>query len=269
MRRRLRSIGGASNCTASVQGTVLPAVGNCSVSQCTSHLHSGKPICSTWVLHVGCAGHGRKSGRAKLENDAAHVGIGHSLESRGTARAPEVGDFLLGGPDGGCLWGLDSPHFPVPPLPPTVGTVEETPQPTIERAVALIKKWEGFREQAYWDYSRWSIGYGTSATEGQVITEVEAEKELREHVTHLVKFISDDLPSNCSNRIAGLASFAYNVGLGAYRRSTLRKAMRVGDLDKVSVEFSKWVKANGVVIDGLKNRRREEAAIVSSPCESD
>jgi len=48
--------------------------------------------------------------------------------------------------------------------------------------IDFIKSWEGFSATAYYDVSRWSVGYGTVGYEGEVVTEEEAAKRLQEVV---------------------------------------------------------------------------------------
>ena len=63
------------------------------------------------------------------------------------------------------------------------------------------------------------------------------------------------------NQIDALISFAFNVGLGNFSRSTLLKKIGDNDLSGAAKEFLKWNKAAGKVIEGLAKRRLVEAAI--------
>lgn len=58
-----------------------------------------------------------------------------------------------------------------------------------------------------------------------------------------------------------LVSFAFNVGLGALQRSTLRMKHNRGDYASVPKEFLKWSKAGGKVLRGLLARRKDEAKL--------
>lgn len=53
-------------------------------------------------------------------------------------------------------------------------------------------------------------------------------------------------------------SFTYNVGVGAFCRSTLNKKLNAGDYDGACDELLKWNKAGGKVLPGLTKRRQEE-----------
>lgn len=53
--------------------------------------------------------------------------------------------------------------------------------------IELIKKCEGFSKYKYWDYSQWTIGYGTGVGADEYpdgITEEEAEKLLKTRWVH-------------------------------------------------------------------------------------
>ena len=66
------------------------------------------------------------------------------------------------------------------------------------------------------------------------------------------------------NQYDALVSFIFNVGAGAFHRSTLLRRIRARELlsgnADVEQEFSRWVRAGGVVSRGLVARRKREAA---------
>lgn len=63
------------------------------------------------------------------------------------------------------------------------------------------------------------------------------------------------------NQFDALVSFAFNVGEGAFRGSTLLKKLNAGDYSGAAAEFAKWNKARGRVLKGLVRRRKEEAEL--------
>ncbi len=64
------------------------------------------------------------------------------------------------------------------------------------------------------------------------------------------------------NQIGALASFCFNVGIGALKSSTLLRKFNRGDpADEVAREFLKWNKGGGRVLPGLTRRRAAEAAL--------
>jgi lysozyme len=114
---------------------------------------------------------------------------------------------------------------------------------------------------AYWDVSRWSIGYGTQSFEGETITPEEAERRLQEKVEWLFDRISKKCPECTTNQLASLISFTYNVGLGNLLRSSLFRYTLAGEHEKAAKEFRKWVSAGGEKLEGLKKRREKERRV--------
>ena len=55
-----------------------------------------------------------------------------------------------------------------------------------------------------------------------------------------------------------LVSFAFNVGTGAFKRSTLLKRVNARKFADVPAQFRRWNRAGGKVSRGLKNRRERE-----------
>jgi len=53
-------------------------------------------------------------------------------------------------------------------------------------------------------------------------------------------------------------SFTYNVGAGAFCRSTLAKKLNEGKYEEACTELKKWVYAGGKTLPGLVNRREQE-----------
>jgi GH24 family phage-related lysozyme (muramidase) len=116
----------------------------------------------------------------------------------------------------------------------------------------------------------WTIGWGSTGPgidKTTVWTLQQAEQALHEHVvyftTGLLK-LSPSLINATDSRLAALISFCYNVGLGNYRISTLKKRVDVGDWDAAATEIVKWNKAAGRVLPGLTKRRKAEALLLQS-----
>ena len=57
---------------------------------------------------------------------------------------------------------------------------------------------------------------------------------------------------------AALASFAFNVGEGAFRKSTLLRRLNVGEGAPACAELKRWVYAGGRQLPGLVKRRAAE-----------
>jgi lysozyme len=62
------------------------------------------------------------------------------------------------------------------------------------------------------------------------------------------------------NQFDALVSFAYNLGPGNLKSSTLLKKVNANPEDEsIRLEFMKWVKAGGKTLKGLVRRREAEA----------
>jgi len=60
------------------------------------------------------------------------------------------------------------------------------------------------------------------------------------------------------NQFDAVVSFAYNVGLGSLKSSTLLKKINNSEFKEAYKEFGKWNKAKGTVLTGLTLRREAE-----------
>lgn len=84
------------------------------------------------------------------------------------------------------------------------------------------------------------------------------EKDLskvRKGVDPLIKVDIDD------NTRAAIYSFAYNVGTGAFARSTMLKKLNAGDIAGACNELKRWTYAGGKEWKGLITRREIENAV--------
>ena len=133
-------------------------------------------------------------------------------------------------------------------------------------AIDLIKKYEGFRSQAYQDsVGVWTIGYGTTRINGEpvkagmTITEDRALELVRAEVNKLWTNIESILTVRLNeNQMNALVDFAYNLGFNALKTSTLMKKLNAGDFTGAANEFTRWVYAGGKVLPGLVKRREAE-----------
>lgn len=138
---------------------------------------------------------------------------------------------------------------------------------TSDTGIALIKKWESCRLQAYQDQRGiWTIGYGHTGagiTENAHWRQTDADMhlliDLRETEDLLGKYVS--VPLN-QNQFDALVSLVFNIGIQNFRRSTLRCVLNKGQYEAAAAEFVRWDKETiqGVLHEaqGLLNRRTEE-----------
>jgi len=135
-----------------------------------------------------------------------------------------------------------------------------------EQGLDLIKSFEGLRLKSYQDsIGVWTIGWGHTrgVRKGQVITEAQAERFLRDDLEPIERQLTADLGEDgvLQCQFDALCSFCFNLGIGAYMKSTLRKYVKAGRDDEADREFAKWVHAGGRVLPGLVRRRKAEAAL--------
>lgn len=133
---------------------------------------------------------------------------------------------------------------------------------TSETGLNLIKRFEGFRAEAYKCAAGvWTIGYGhtNGVKKGMVIDELKAETFLMIDVQKSEYAINTLVKTELNqNQFDALVSFVYNIGSGAFAKSTMLKFLNAGHLPLAAGQFDRWNKLNGVVCQGLINRRNTE-----------
>lgn len=143
---------------------------------------------------------------------------------------------------------------------------------TVE-GLALIKRFEGLRLDAYRDaVGVWTIGYGHTSIAGTPavraglrISESDAHEILARDVETFAQGVRDAVTVDLSpQQFSALVSFAYNVGLGGFRRSSVLAAINKRDFDAVPRRLNLWAKAGGRVLPGLVRRRAAEGALFMS-----
>ena len=60
------------------------------------------------------------------------------------------------------------------------------------------------------------------------------------------------------NQFDALVSLTYNIGIKAFKNSTLLKKLNVGDIRGAAAQFDVWINDGGKVVQGLVNRRAVE-----------
>lgn len=142
-----------------------------------------------------------------------------------------------------------------------------------KEGLELIKGFEKFMPKPYIDaVGVHTIGYGNTyypdgrkvtmqdatITEGQatILLETVFEKDF-------AKYIPDNVNQN---QFDALSSLVYNIGTGAFFKSTLRKKVKVNPNDaSIEQEFLKWNKGRilGQLVElkGLTIRRKKEAEL--------
>lgn len=137
--------------------------------------------------------------------------------------------------------------------------------------VGMIQRFEGTKYTAYLD----SVNVPTICTGstrkvflGQTATPAECEERLQQDTSYAGKAIARCTAVKLTQeQYDALVSFAFNVGGGAYCKSTLARKLNAGDCYGAANEFQRWNRAGGRVLPGLTKRRAAEAALFRKGCD--
>lgn len=140
---------------------------------------------------------------------------------------------------------------------------------------ALIQKSEGVRYTPYRDVvGVWTVCYGHTGNDiikSKQYSQAECDSILMADIAKHSPVVTPGHPKNCirnvpltPNQRDALISFTFNVGTGAFCKSTMARKLGTYDYLGASREFPKWNKAGGKVYKGLTIRRAEERALYDS-----
>jgi lysozyme len=138
--------------------------------------------------------------------------------------------------------------------------------------IELIKKFEGFSSKPYLCPAKVAtIGYGnTFYANGEKvkltdisISEIQAvdllKDTLKQYERAVDSYCRDDINQN---QFDALVDFAYNCGNGNLKSSTLLKKVNANPNDiTIGLEFAKWNKGGGKILNGLVKRRAAESEL--------
>ena len=143
-----------------------------------------------------------------------------------------------------------------------------------DSCISLIKYFEGFSKKPYWDYSQYTVGYGTRCPDDKLdqymtygITKAEAEALLTKELASFVKSVNNYDKANNLNltqyEFDALVSFTYNVGAGWMSSSGSAQIQDAVLNNRTGNDFlyamTQWSVAGGSTSLGLVNRRLVEA----------
>ena len=142
------------------------------------------------------------------------------------------------------------------------------------RGLELIKDFEGFSSTSYlcpakiptigWgntfyeDGTKVKLGDQISKTDALKLLEVIANRDFADKIFPSIKV------KVTQNQFDAMVSLAYNIGTGAFLKSTLLKKVNAGDFAGAGEEFLRWNKANGKEVLGLTRRREREKQLFLS-----
>lgn len=139
-------------------------------------------------------------------------------------------------------------------------------------AVGLAKPFEGLSLTPYYDPVGYpTIGYGqllsldkwSDLSKYPPITLNVAEQLLAKSMNNALKqviYVSPilALPDNY-RKLGAITDFVYNLGIGNYNASTLKKKVNAGEWINAVEQLLRWNKAGGKVLKGLTLRRKAES----------
>jgi GH24 family phage-related lysozyme (muramidase) len=132
-------------------------------------------------------------------------------------------------------------------------------------AVCLVADTEGLRLEAYLcPAGVLTIGRGRTRGVKQfdTCTVAMADQWLCEDLTEFRDGVLKHVTRTPTpNQLGAMTSFAYNIGLGGFARSTVLRMHNAGDHQAAARAFALWNKAKGKVLNGLTARRAREAAL--------
>ena len=135
----------------------------------------------------------------------------------------------------------------------------------------LIKEFEGCKLEAYPDPGTGAepitigVGHTGGVKLGDVITQEQADEYLVNDVSHAANAVNQMVDENMTQgQFDALCSFAFNLGIGNLKNSTLLKKLNGGDVEGAADQFLVWNKAAGHVMAGLTRRREAERTLFLS-----
>lgn len=149
------------------------------------------------------------------------------------------------------------------------------PRALISEAIDLIAHYEGFVDHWYpdpakgWDTPTCCYGHTDAAGEPKYA----ATKSRKFTVAEGKAILARDLEKVCANvstmvkvpltdeQFGALVSLTFNIGEGAFARSTLLRKLNAKDYAGAAEQFARWNRAGGKVLKGLTRRRAAEAAL--------
>jgi lysozyme len=143
-----------------------------------------------------------------------------------------------------------------------------------QAGIDLIKRWEGCKLKAYKDVAGiWTVGYGLTSRAGfievgpdTVLTQEEADWYLEQVINDFASKIAPMITAPINeNQFAAFVSLSYNIGVGAFQKSSALRRFNAGQIMEVPAAMRMWKKAGGKVVQGLVNRREAEVKLFLTP----
>lgn len=138
-----------------------------------------------------------------------------------------------------------------------------------KNGVDFIKGFESFRPTPYKAVSTekyLTIGYGhygPDVTPDMVLTEQQASDLFAKDIGSYCRAVANAVTyDKCTQAMFDMmTSLCYNIGTGAFAKSSVASRLNAGDVKGSADAFMMWTKSGGVVLDGLVRRRTDERNI--------
>ena len=145
---------------------------------------------------------------------------------------------------------------------------------TSERGLQIIKAYEGIRLKPYRDcVGLYTVGVGHLIGDGLILPDSwnrtftlgEVNEllvaDVRKFELGVARYVNVELSQN---QYDAIIDFCFNLGLGAFQRSSVRQAINRRDKAGVVRNLLRYNKAGGKVVPQLDNRRKAEALLFLS-----
>jgi lysozyme len=134
---------------------------------------------------------------------------------------------------------------------------------------ALVRQFEGCRLQAYLDSANIAtigVGHTRGVRMGDRCSQAQADlwltQDLEDAGAAVASLVKVPLTQD---QFDALTSFTFNLGIKRLAESTLLIMLNRGNYKAAADQFSRWVYADGKVLDGLVKRRAAEAKLFMPP----
>jgi len=130
--------------------------------------------------------------------------------------------------------------------------------------IAVVGMFEGKSNDPYEDIvGVTTVCFGETRVEMRRYTDAECDDMLAEGLSDFAGGVLKRNPElkGRDPQLLAATSLAYNIGVGAYNRSTVAKRFSAGNWKGACDAFLMWTKAGGREIKGLRLRREKEREI--------
>lgn len=136
-------------------------------------------------------------------------------------------------------------------------------------AFALLTGQNGLEGREYKPYQDvvgvWTVcdGHtGKDIIKGKTYTDRECDALTKADLKRIASQVDPNIKVKLPETVhAAVYTFAYNVGAGAFNKSTMLKKLNAGDTIGACNELQRWIFAGGVKWKGLMNRRDVETTV--------